>query len=78
MQGNLSGKLRVLVIATTFPRWENDQEPRFVYDLCRNLPKDIDIHILAPHAPGAKQQETWGEIKITRFPYFFPKSLQKL
>jgi glycosyltransferase involved in cell wall biosynthesis len=78
MQGNLSGKLRVLVIATTFPRWENDQEPRFVYDLCRNLPKDIDIHILAPHAPEAKESETWKEMKITRFPYFYPRNLQRL
>ena len=71
-------KLRVLVIATTFPRWKNDQEPPFVYDLCRNFSQEVDIHILAPHAPGAKEQDTWGKIKITRFPYFFPKSLQKL
>ncbi len=78
MTNKLSEKIRVLVIATTFPRWENDQEPPFVYDLCRNLPKEIDIHILAPHAPGAKELETWGKMKITRFPYFFPKSLEKL
>ncbi len=78
MQGNPSGKLRVLVIATTFPRWKNDQEPRFVYDLCRNLPKDIDIHVLAPHAPEAKESEIWEGMKITRFPYFYPRSLQKL
>ena len=71
-------KIRVLVIATTFPRWEDDQEPRFVYNLCQNLPKEVDIHVLAPHAPNAKEQETWGEIKITRFPYFYPKYLQKL
>ena len=71
-------KIRVLVIATTFPRWEDDQEPRFVYNLCQNLPKEVDIHVLAPHAPNAKEQETLGEIKITRFPYFYPKYLQKL
>lgn len=75
---NSSEKTRVLVIATTFPRWENDQEPRFVYDLCQNLPKEADIHVLAPHAPGAKEKETWGGMKITRFPYFYPKNLQKL
>jgi glycosyltransferase involved in cell wall biosynthesis len=78
MTSKSSEKIRVLVIATTFPRWENDQEPPFVYDLCRNLPDELDIHVLAPHAPGAKEQETWGKIKITRFPYFFPKNLQKL
>jgi glycosyltransferase involved in cell wall biosynthesis len=78
MTNKLSEKIRVLVIATTFPRWKNDQEPPFVYDLCRNLPEELDIHVLAPHAPGAKEQENWGKIKITRFPYFFPKNLQKL
>ena len=71
-------KNRVLVIATTFPRWESDQEPRFIYDLCRNLPKEADIHVLAPDAPDAKRQESWGEMKITRFSYFYPRSLQKL
>ena len=78
MTSKPSEKIRVLVIATTFPRWEDDQEPRFVYNLCQNLPKEVDIHVLAPHAPNAKEQETWGEIKITRFPYFYPKYLQKL
>ena len=71
-------KIRVLVIATTFPRWKSDQEPRFVYDLCRNLPKETDIHVLAPDAPGAKKQETFGKLKVTRFSYFYPKSSQKL
>ena len=71
-------KIRVLVIATTFPRWERDQEPPFVYDLCRNLPQAADIHVLAPDAPGVKKQETWGKMKITRFSYFYPRSSQKL
>ena len=78
MTGNSSGKLRVLVIATTFPKWENDQEPRFVYDLCRNLSDQVDIRVLAPDAPGAKEQETWGKMKIIRFPYFYPRRLQNL
>ncbi|MEK9628636.1 MAG: glycosyltransferase [Nitrospinota bacterium] len=78
MTNKSSEKIRVLVIATTFPRWENDQEPRFVFDLCRNLPKEADIHVLAPHAPGTKEEEIWEGMKITRFPYFFPKNLQKL
>lgn len=78
MNENPSKKLQVLVIATTFPRRENDQEPRFVYDLCRNLPEETDIHILVPHAPGTKEQESWKEMKITRFPYFYPRNLQKL
>jgi glycosyltransferase involved in cell wall biosynthesis len=78
MNENPSKKLQVLVIATTFPRWENDQEPRFIFDLCKNLSDKVDLQILAPHAPGAKKKETWGAMKITRFPYFYPLNLQKL
>lgn len=78
MTGNSSGKLRVLVIATTFPKWLEDQEPRFVHDLCQNLSEKVDLHILVPHAPGAKEKETWGKMEITRFPYFFPRHLQNL
>jgi glycosyltransferase involved in cell wall biosynthesis len=78
MKGSPSGKLRVLVIATTFPRWKNDQEPRFVYDLCKDLSDKVDLHILAPHSPDAKEQETWEGMEIIRFPYFYPKHLQKL
>ena len=78
MTGNSSGKLRVLVIATTYPRWENDQEPRFVHDLCSNLSNEVDIQVLVPHSPDAKEQETWGKMNIIRFPYFYPKNLQSL
>ena len=73
-----SERPRVLVIATTFPRWKNDQEPRFVYELCRPISEKMDIHILAPHAPQAKEKEIWEGIKITRFSYFFPRRLQSL
>ena len=78
MTGNSSGKLRVLVIATTYPRWENDQEPRFVHDLCSNLSNEVDIQVLVPHSPDAKEQEIWGKMNIIRFPYFYPKNLQSL
>ena len=78
MTDNSSGKLRVLVIATTFPKWENDQEPRFVHDLCQNLSDEVDIQVLAPHAPGAKERETWGKMEVIRFPYFYPRHLQNL
>jgi hypothetical protein len=65
-------RARILVLTSTFPRWEGDIEPRFVFDLCRYLSKMYEVHILAPHAAGAKLQETLSGISVTRFRYFIP------
>jgi glycosyltransferase involved in cell wall biosynthesis len=70
--------LRVLVLATTFPRWASDTEPRFVFDLSKPLAQYVNLWVLAPHAPGAKMEEEIEGVKILRFPYFFPKRLQTL
>jgi glycosyltransferase involved in cell wall biosynthesis len=70
--------LRVLILATTFPRWENDTEPPFVFDLTKQLTKNVTLWVLAPHAPGAKKEEEINGVKILRFPYFFPKRMQTL
>lgn len=71
-------KLRVLVLATTFPRWPNDNEPRFVFDLTKKLAEKVSVWALVPHAPGAKTCEEIDGVRIIRFPYFLPKSLQAL
>ena len=71
-------KLRVLVLATTFPRWKNDREPAFVFELCRQMTKNISLCVLVPDAPGAKAFEEIDGVRIIRFPYFFPRSIQTL
>ncbi len=68
---SVSIKQRVLVLTSTFPRWQGDNEPPFVFELCSRLEADFDVWILAPHAPGAKTRETLGGIKVVRFRYFF-------
>lgn len=73
-----SSDLKVLVLATTFPRWPNDKEPGFVFDLTRELAKKISLWVLVPHAPGAKTYEEMNGVRIIRFAYFLPKSLQSL
>ncbi len=35
-------KKKLLVFASTFPRWENDTIPPFVYELSRRLMKGFD------------------------------------
>jgi glycosyltransferase involved in cell wall biosynthesis len=64
---------RVLVLTSTFPRWQGDNEPPFVLGLCRRLADNFDILVLAPHAEGAKRFEQMAGIEIQRFHYFFPR-----
>ena len=68
----------ILVIATTFPRWNNDSTPRFVYDLSNRLASKYNIIVLAPHYKNAKKREAMGKLQIRRFVYFKPEILQKL
>lgn len=62
---------RILVLTSTFPRWEGDREPPFVFELSRRLKTHFDIMVLAPHATGAKRTETFENIEVHRFRYFF-------
>ena len=62
-------KPTVLVLTSTFPRNENDHEPRFVSDLCMHLQSQFEIHILTQHRPDTKLYESRNGIKIQRFRY---------
>ncbi|MBI4989025.1 MAG: glycosyltransferase family 4 protein [Rhodocyclales bacterium] len=68
---------RLLVLTSTFPRWEGDAEPGFVFDLCRHLAAAQDVTVLAPHAPGARPQETLAGVRVVRFRYG-PERWEKL
>lgn len=69
----MSIKKRVLVLTSTFPRWQGDNEPPFVFELSRRLRDRFEVLVLAPHAEGAKQIEKMDGIEIVRFRYFFPR-----
>ncbi len=61
----------VLVLASTFLRWEHDTLHSFVYELSRRISPDYKIFVLAPWVPGAKRREELGGISIRRFRYWF-------
>ncbi|MCU0612891.1 MAG: glycosyltransferase [Candidatus Eisenbacteria bacterium] len=70
---------RVLVLATTFPRWRDDTEPAFVYYLSQLLAeRGFEITVLVPHAPGAALKERLGLLDVIRFPYAWPRSTQRV
>ncbi len=67
----------LLVFASTFPRWRNDTNPPFVYELSKRLTKHFDVYVLAPYYHGAKKYEIMEGMKVYRFKYFIEK-YQKL
>ncbi len=71
--------MRVLVTATTFPRYKQDTEPAFVFNLSREMAKrGFETVVLVPHHHKAKHFEIIDDLKVYRFPYFYPAKLQKL
>lgn len=65
-----NAKNKLLVTASTFPRWEGDTEPRFVLDLCKELRSYFDVTVLVPACPGAKDDEVLEGIRVNRYHYF--------
>jgi glycosyltransferase involved in cell wall biosynthesis len=64
-------KKRLLILTSTFPRWEDDEDPPFVFELCDRLKIEYHIHVLAPHFLGARKEEDVTGIHVKRFRYFF-------
>ena len=60
---------RLLVLASTYPRWQGDHEPGFVHELSRRLVDEFDVHVLCPHAPGSLRKEVIDSVSIHRFRY---------
>ncbi len=60
---------RLLVLASTYPRWLGDPEPGFVHELSKRLTGQFDVSVLCPHAKDAATQQTMDGVKIRRFRY---------
>lgn len=60
---------RLLVLASTYPRWSNDPEPGFVHELAKRLTDRFHVRVLCPHAPGAAERETLDGVEVVRYRY---------
>lgn len=60
---------RLLVLASTYPRWRDDTLPPFVHELARRLTPRFEVHVLAPHASGAAVYEELDGVHVHRFRY---------
>lgn len=63
--------MKVLVLTSTYPRWQGDTEPGFVHELNKRLAKEHQIFSLAPSYPGAKCKEIIDDVIVIRYRYFF-------
>ena len=61
---------KILVTGSTFPRWENDTEPRFILDYAKAMTEYYEVHVLVPMAVGAKEEEVLEGVHVHRFHYF--------
>ncbi len=68
-----SMKPRLLVVTSTFPRWKDDTDPPFVYELSRRLVSDFDVVVHTPHYHGSLNRETIDGMRIHRFRYFLSR-----
>jgi Glycosyltransferase len=74
---NAPQRPRLLVLASTYPRWANDHEPGFVHALSKRLAERFEVVVLCPHAPGAATTEALDGVLVTRYRYA-PAPLERL
>lgn len=70
-------KRRVLVLASTYPRWADDTEPGFVHELSRRIALEDEVMVLAPHATGTRGTEMLDGVVVHRYRYA-PAALETL
>ena len=70
-------KKKLLVLTTTYPRWQGDTEPAFVHYLSRDLQDAFEVHVLVPHTLNAKIMEMLDGVHVHRFRYL-PVTWQRL
>jgi glycosyltransferase involved in cell wall biosynthesis len=69
----------LLILTSTYPRWNHDTTPGFVADFARGVaPSFKAVHVLAPHYPAAAQHETSDNLHVMRYRYFWPASQQTI
>ena len=67
----------VLFVTSSYPRWHGDATTPFVHHLAQDLRAlGWDVHVLAPHAPGAARKEVLDGVPVHRFRYLWPTSLE--
>jgi glycosyltransferase involved in cell wall biosynthesis len=70
-------KKKLLILASTYPRWKNDYEPGFVHELAQRLIADFEVSVLCPGAKGVLRNELMDGVTVYRYRYA-PVALESL
>lgn len=73
-------KKKLLLLTTSFPRWDNDFYSPFLLDYANTLVENgIDVKVITTHLPGSEINHMIRNVDVTRLKYFFEKGeiLQK-
>lgn len=69
----------ILLVTSSFPRWPGDASTPFILHLAQDLRAlGWNLHVLAPHAPGAARCEVLDGVPVRRFRYCWPESLETI
>jgi len=72
-------KRNLLILTDKFPRWEGDSAvSRSVQQLAESLSQHYNVYVLCPHSFCAAIHQDINDIKVIRFPYFYPRKWQIL
>ena len=70
--------MKIGVITSAYPEFEDDPHGIFVHRLMREISKHgHEVHILAPYTGGKTKYALEG-VQVERFHYFYPKKFQRL
>jgi len=73
-------KTTLVVMGSTYPRWENDNIPNFIENFVKwQADAFLHVRVIVPHYIGAKRKEKLSEtISIHRFRYAIPYRLENI
>ncbi|MBN2225321.1 MAG: glycosyltransferase family 4 protein [Deltaproteobacteria bacterium] len=71
--------MKILLVTSSFPRWPGDWAGVFVLSLGRRLTmRGHEVTVLCPHAQGLPVRDVMDGVRVERFRYAWPQSVQTL
>jgi glycosyltransferase involved in cell wall biosynthesis len=71
--------MKILITATTFPRYANDTIPQFLLGFSRALVKaGAEVTVVAPHDTDTNDCDNYDGVEVRRIHYWMPKSAHGL
>lgn len=72
--------MKVCILTTSFPAYEGHFQSPFILGLARSIADNgVEVDVVCPfYKEGKKKEEVIGKVKVHRFQYLFPVSMQRI